>query len=299
MRIDLYKLHKNPEDFDLASLLNSIMAEDLDKRNRQRERNYIRLEHAEAHKDVWLCDFVKLRMDHGPARAGLHAKVKGFDLDDDEGFGEETAMLWDMRTNYCVVQYNHHGVRPKAMIDYLSLYSHDSSVLMQLLPKLDDEIQSKLRKKKVVTRFELGIAPKLLTKEDFENGMSLGEAAAKLRTTGADRINIELVARSGEGHDLEISLAAMAKWISSFGHKPKDEADSKQSKDAPILMARATAKEQTGDPAEVLDLLGHTVTSDANLTPGVDKRYSQKERFAALMHARNQWKALTSDEQKA
>src|SRR5712671_1150043 len=121
MRIELYKL-KKPAAFDFGTRLDAIVRTPLEDRNRARNANFIRLETHEQRGGLWLCDFVKIRMDHGPSKAGLTQPAKGFELKNDEGFGEETAFLWDSTNDWCVIQYNHFGVRPSAIAEYLSLF---------------------------------------------------------------------------------------------------------------------------------------------------------------------------------
>jgi len=281
MRIELYKLNKDPRAFDVGARLQSVFAAPLEARNRKRGADFIRLETHEQRGNLWLCDFVRLRMDHGPSKAGLSQPAQGFDLDTDQGFGEETAFLWDSSNDWCVVQYNHHGVRPTAIAEYLSLFIHTDPVALELMPKLDDKIHAKLRAKKLVTKVTLSVAPKELSDDDFDLGGGLGTAAKALKRSDAEHIEITISAPARRG--LDFSLTEFAGWLKRLGGA---------SEDSPVSAARATARETPADAPEVLDLLKHRITTEAEMTPGVDKRYPIKDRWDAVHRAHTSWKHL-------
>lgn len=287
MRIDLYTLVPHPESYNVQENIERLLTLDLANRNRQRQVNYIRLEHAKYVRGLWYCDFVKVRMDHGPARAGLNAEVEGFDLARDEGFGEETGFLWDTSNNYCLVQYNHYGVRAAAIAGYLSEFSEVPGGVM-FLPRIDEKIHDKIRRKKLVSRFEVTIAPKLLDDGDFDAGMAVGAAAKDLKSTGAERVTIEISSAARAGF-LRYPLTSLAKWVERLVGRSEDE--------TPLVSsARATAREEEDEKPEVLDLLSHRITTDVELKAGADKRYSREDRWAALAQAHLAWKKVMANE---
>jgi hypothetical protein len=282
MRIELFKLAKQPPDFDLKSRLEAIVKTPLKERNRLRKNDYIRLEAHAQRGHLWFCDFVKIRTHHGPARAGLSRPAKGFDLLDDEGFGEETCFLWDSTNDWCVIQYNHYGVRPAAIAEYLGLFVHNQPVLLELLPKLDDKIHAKINAKKLVTKVSLSVAPKQLSNHDYDLGAGLGEATKALRKSEADRVEITITAAKRSG-GLHFKLLDLMNWVNKLGGGHEG---------SPVTTARATAMEDEKAEAEVLDLLHHRITTEVDLTPGKDKRYSQKDRWDANHQAHTAWKHL-------
>jgi hypothetical protein len=281
MRIELYKLVKTPASFDIAACLHGVFTASLQARNRARETDLIRLETLEQRDSLWFCDFVRLRMHHGPAKAGVAAPVEGFDLGRDDGFGEETAFLWDSSNDWCVVQYNHYGVRPNTIAEYLSEFVHDASVHIELAPKIDERIHAKIKAKKIVTKLVLSVAPKELSDTDFDLGAGLGTATKALKQSDADRVEITIATRKQEG--LNFNLTSLEQWIRRIGGKRED---------SPVGTARATAHEEFGGSSEVLDLLHARVTSDAILKPGVDKRYPRADRWNAIQHAHTKWRHL-------
>lgn len=282
MRIELYKLTKDEPGFDLGTLLDEIAAKRLKTRNRQRDTDFVRLEARQQKDNLWFCDFVRLRMHHGPGRAGTDTAAEGFDLKKDEGFGEETGFLWDSANDWCVAQYNHYGVRPGTIAEYLGLFRHDHPVQLDLLPKLDDKIHAKINAKKVVTKLVLSVAPKELSDNDYDLGSGLGQATKDLKQSDAERIEIIISTRKKGG--LDLSLPGLTDWIKKVGGG---------SEDSPVHAARATAHEEfKAGSSEVLDLLHARITKEEALKPGADKRYSRQDRWDALHRAHTTWKHL-------
>jgi len=281
MKIELYKIEKDPTTFDVGGRISHIEERPLGDRNFQRGADFIRLEALERRGPLWLCDFVRLRMNHGPSKAGLEQPAQGFGLGDDEGFGEETAFLWDSRNDWCVVQYNHHGVRPNAIADYLGMFIHDAHARLDLMPKIDAGIHAKLRAKKLVTKLSFSVAPQRLSNDDYDCGGGLGAAAKQLSTSDAERVEITISAPARRG--LNVRLSDFADWIRQLGGA---------SKGSPVTSAHATARGDLGDKPEVLDILRHRIVTEARMVPGTDRRFSCKDRWDALCRAHENWQNL-------
>lgn len=193
-------------------------------------------------------------MEHGPSKAGVGAPAVGFDLEADEGFGEETAFLWDARTDWCVVQYNHHGMRVSTISEYLAHYNQDIFQHLVLSPKIDDDIQAKLRRKKIVSKVRLSVAPKTLGNEDFDAGATLGSSIKSLTSTEAEKVKIIISTRKRSG--LDLGLEAFAERIGRLASGGKG---------GPLNAALVSAKEKGNEKAEVLDLLRHRVTTEGRV----------------------------------
>lgn len=280
MKIELYKLEK-PQDFDFERRITKILDDKLDRRNRMRGKGLMRMETCLKRGKLFLMDFVKIRMDHGPAKAGEGLPVTGFELETNEGFGEETALLWDSSNDWCILQYNHYGVRASAIAEYFSLYVHDAPVNLILHPKIDDNIHSKIRAKRLVNKLSFSVAAKEISDADYDNGASLGSATKILKRTDADHIEITITARRKSR--LDVDLPDFAKWLMHLGGS---------SEGSPVSSAHATAREDDDSKQEVLDLLHHRIVTEEDILPGIDKRYSMKDRFDALHRAHGAWKHL-------
>jgi hypothetical protein len=284
MRIFLYKVVSQPHEFDFAGALRHIHSREVDERNRSRNLDHIRLEALREERGLMFADFLKIRMHHGPAKAGLDSPVEGFDLESDEGFGEETAIVYDPSTKHVVVQYNHHGPWPVAISEYIGLFVHTNPANIEFAPKLDAAVHAKIRGATIVKKLILGIAPKKLTDDDYEQATSLGAGIRHIsQRTDAEKIEIVISASRSRSSGLDINLPILSRWINRFRGAGKD---------SPVLTARATATNSEENPAEVLDLLLHRLTAEATLQPGPDKRYSRNDRWNALERAFNSWRPL-------
>lgn len=287
MRIDLFKLRR-PAAFDLAAHVTQLMTLPVVKRNAFRAETEMRLEHAEQREGFWLMDFVRLRMKQGPAKASLDSAVQGFDLDANEGFGEETAFLWDPTSDWCVSQYNHFGVRANAIAEYLKAHHLMQSIDMDLLPKIDETVHTKIRKKGLVVRqVQLSVAPMLLHDSDYDLKSGLGSAIKMLKKSGSDQIEIIVSARGSKSKSLNIDLPRIDQWVRRLAGRGQPD-DREQA----ITTARATTRDPDGARSEVLDLLHHRVTTETPIAPGLDKRLPRDDRFSALIRAYHGWESL-------
>jgi len=279
--MELYKLDK-PDGFDLKSRIQDILRQKRHQRNRPRTGGLMRLEHVDVRGKLWLCDFVKIRTDHGPSKAGENDPVQGFELGPKDGFGEETALLWNTVNDWCVLQYNHHGSRSSAIAEYLAHYIHEEPVPLHFFPKIDDQLHAKILHKKHVNKLSFTIAPKEVSDADWDSGAGVGTAARMLKGSGADHVEITISAR--RKNSLHLKLPDFMDWIERLRHGHDD---------SPIGSAHAIAREnENDDQPEVLDLLHNRIVAEEDILPGVDKRFPMKDRFDALHRAHDGWKKL-------
>jgi hypothetical protein len=107
-------LHRTPP---LAQLLERIHGDAIADRLRTVGHQEVRVETIAAPRSrgnntpYWLLDFTKIRFEHGPGKASREDPIESFELDADQGFGEETAVLYDPRRQAMLIQYNHYGAR--------------------------------------------------------------------------------------------------------------------------------------------------------------------------------------------
>ena len=277
MKIELYKLQKEVRNFDLDHRIRFILAQDLSQRIRPKGSDYIRLETAVKRDGLWLIDFILMRTKHGPAKVGISEPATGFSLDLDEGFGEETAFLWDTSNDWCVAQYNHHGIRSGAIADYLGAFDHQNTVFLGLSPKIDPEVHSKVRNKKLVTKFTVSLAPQAVNDYDYDLGAPLNDAINKIKPTDAERIEISISANKRRGLAVDIENI-----INRFrGHG-----------EGAINGAHAVVRTTMDDKPEVIDLLSNRVITLREISAGTDKRFPMEARWNALLSAHHEWRSL-------
>ncbi len=112
MKTHLFKV----KGASLLAIVKKLMSMDLERR-RIRE---IKLEHSLClENDLYAMDLAKHR-EFGPGRSSKNEITKGFDLRTDEGFGEMTAILYDNKRQFILVQYNHYGPRATSICEYFN-----------------------------------------------------------------------------------------------------------------------------------------------------------------------------------
>lgn len=281
MKIFAYKLHNRTPALPMATRIENIVALPLEQRNKIIDGTVVRLEEAQRIDGLWLCDFIKIRMDHGPAKGSLQQHVEGFHLAAEEGFSEETAILYDPDHEIVVAQYNHYGPRISSIEEYLSLFFHDNTAGYDFLPRYVDDIHRRLRRKGIFRRIELAIAPRLLNEGDMAAGFGLHEALSLSKSTGADNVSITISVR-GRKQCLNPGVRNLLHWALQ---KAKGA-------DADVInTCKVAARDNDTSPLETLDLVAARLSKEVQINPGGDKRYPRAERWVALRAVRHEWGA--------
>lgn len=284
MKIHAYKLESSASSADLEDVLQKIESDgDLRSRIRLISQVELRAETVERQDGVWLLDFVRIRTSHGPGKVGRDSEVEGFSFDEEEGFGEETAALYDPATGYVLVQYNHFGVRVNAIADYLSAYDEVENNLYTFKPKFDEGVERRLLKQGVTRKLSFAIDLSRMSDQDRQRGLPLTEAIELGRKSGADRVRIEISVQGGRDKSLLQSVQGTIDSLRGiFGQNP-----------AAVRRLEVSGKEDEDAVTEVLDLLGHKLSVEINdLQLGNDLRFPRSERWRALLRAKNGWKNI-------
>lgn len=230
--------------------------------------------------EVFLMDFIRIRMAHGPGRGGLHTPIRGFDLDEDEGFCEETGAMYIPSFNVFIVQYNHAGIKGNRMIDYLSDYYHSRGTNYRLEPILRQNIRARLRSKEICTKIELKLRPDLITDEERKENLSVQGAIAAAEASGAAYVAITLGSDRNRALDSNMFKKSID-WVwAKLANQPEA-----------IKSARISVKDSEHDPAEVLDLIKCRPYIKIEIAHGSDKRFPRKDRWDALIHSFDEWRS--------
>jgi hypothetical protein len=280
MRIELWKITRGiPHNFDIGGRIKHILGKPISERARSKGvSDYIRMEEAEHRSGKWLLDFTLTRTQSGPAKVSIDQPATGFQLAPDEGFGEETAFLWDPSNDWCVIQYNHHGARPKSMVEYLGNFDPSNHAELGLIPKLDQQVHSKIMSKKLVTKFTVSVAAQEASDYDYGFGESVNNGISRMKSsTGAERIEFTISASKKRG--LDVDLAA---FFSRFTRRDT----------GPINGAHAVIRSTADDEPECIDLLTNRIVKTEDIRSGQDKRYPREARWNALLRAHDGWRNL-------
>lgn len=284
MKVHAFKVQTTDDSAALEDLLRLI-----EQKNNLRERiriiNHVELraEAIEHHNGVWLIDFVRIRTDHGPGRVSRDTQVEGFDFEDEEGFGEETAALFDPATGYILIQYNHFGVRAGVIADYLSEFDDTVNNFYTFKPKFDDDVERRLLNQGITRKVAFTLDVGKMSAQDRKSGQALSDALSFGRESGADRIKIEISVTGEKQRGLTAKAKDGIHSLQSILARNPDA----------VTKLEVSGKEDRDSVTEVLDLIGQRLTVEySNLRVGADLRYPRDERWSALIRAKNGWNRI-------
>jgi hypothetical protein len=294
MNVNLFQVSRSANALPLPDLLQGVSQLPLEERIRRISYGEMRLDHVEPPNSennaspYWLLDFVKMRFDHGPGRVGKNTAIAGFDLGADEGFGEETAALYDADTGYMVVQYNHHGVRASAIESYFNILDHDPGAVggYEMVIKLDTTSEIRLAQKNLITKLHFKIAPGKMTAAHRAANVSLDQVL---------RLNSEQ-----HGNTIEVTISAAPRenlitqrvFATIDALKRMVAADQEEGTRV-VSQFDVNGKVDVLDKADAINMIAPKLelTIDG-LMLGDDKRYTRRSRWDGLLRARRGWQDI-------
>lgn len=284
MKVHAFKVEKSEGSTDITDIFQQIEAEDsLRNRIRVINKSEIRVESIEKRNGLWYIDFVRIRTDHGPGSVTRNNPIQGFNIDEDGGFGEETAALYDPNSGYMIIQYNHFGVRAGVIAEYFSQYDKDMVNIYTLKPKFDEDVERRLMNKTITKKLAFTIDVSRMTARDRQEGQALSDALAYGHNTGADKLKIEISVSGDKGRSLgELASDGLANLKGLLGNNPDV-----------VSKLEVSGKDDRDSATEVLDLIGQRLSLEfKNLPVGKDLRYPKDERWDALLRSKNSWNTL-------
>lgn len=290
LKIHLFRVNAIEGAEPLQDLLVRIDADPLEDRVRHCGGGDYRLEDIKrpaAGSSIWELNFVRLRAEHGPGKVSRTEKLAGFDMGEDDYFGEDTAVLYDQSTRYAVVQYNHWGVRPNAIAQYLSAYREDVNNIYTLNVKLDLNAERKYATQAIQRRMQIGIDLTKMQGADLNARRSLTQLAEIGKELGADRLYLTVTVASG---DKDNGLKGEAKqMIASALHWLGGDKGALRS-------LKSYGSADKNKPYEEVDLLEEKLERSEEVNVGVDRRITLRDRMKALKRAKSAWNALIAND---
>lgn len=284
MKVHAYKVEFTDGSQPLEEVLQQIENEQsLRERIRLINQVELRAESITQQDGLWLMDFVRIRTSHGPGKVGRDSEVEGFEFEEEEGFGEETAALYDPTTGYMLIQYNHFGVRAGAIADYFSAYDGTENNLYTFKPKYDEDVERRLLNHGITRKISFCLDVTRMSEQDRQRGRPLSEAIDYGRQNGADKIKVEISVQGERNRSLaQGALDGLTALRSILRQNP----------DA-VTKLEVSGKENQDSVTEVLDLIAHRLSVEFNdLVLGADLRYPRDERWRALTRAKNGWRQV-------
>lgn len=288
MKAHFFQVHNLLPNERLDGLLQSLGALELEQRLKFIFQNEMRLEEIAAPNSrgnptpYWLLDFTKLRFENGPGKASRSDPIEGFDLDVNEGFGEETAAIYDPATRHMTIQYNHHGPRSGAIQDYLSTFTTVEGSAFQLQVRLTDDAEARLAQKQIVKKLHFKIAPPRITGAMRRAGVSIERTMALSENVNGQ--TIEVIISAGKG---QLASGPTHQWIATLMRVMHLDT---QGTEPVVETLKVHAKEGLEAETDVINLLSSKAEQEIDgLVLGADRRYTRRSRWDALLRARNGW----------
>lgn len=282
-KIHLYKLAAAEGSISLEDMLQMIDGNPLGDRVRKLGYQSYRLEEVILPTDeepYWIADFTKMRHDGGPGKASKATPVESFDMAGGFGFAEETAMLYDAKAGFIIMQYNHHGPRAQSISEYLSIYDSSQANSYELLLQLNPSAQARLNNKKLFTRLKIRVAPSKLSQAYRKANVGLVTALeSQTNLAGGDFVFVDVgLDRENKGSlKLKKLLPAFLK-LANYEHEA-------------VSALQISGRDEPDFPIDMVDLIGERLQSVIKSMPLDDGlRYPKAERYKALKRAYNGWK---------
>ncbi len=181
----------------LSDVLDRICGRAIGNREREVNNKRVFLETCNRNEDASLyeMDFTARRTTNGPGHSRRGRQTEDFDLQDDGGFGEQTAALWSS-LGYMAVQYNHHGIRPAAIGYYLQRFlsrgATQTPPQLKLKPVVDENVFARLLNSRMRKRFTVSVNAETITDAMAGDNVALRTIWQLRRYMQAGRIELTL-----------------------------------------------------------------------------------------------------------
>jgi len=238
----------------------------------------IRLQESSSSKNVHEGDLLRIQMSSLPSKAKLSGKINDLELDNDEGLGNESAFLYDSRTQVVVLQRNRMGPSASA----LALYFQDKSGVQPIIlqPVLQRNAMSRLAKLKEVQKIEINFAG--ITNPAFYKNARLGvtEFLDLMERFQAPCASMTLSMGRDDGSLFLKEISKLARSVVKW----------------PAGTEQVTKMEISGvtddDEKDVFDLLRYRMIEVGTVEESRHRRVSYKKRGAELRRA---WERRRAD----
>lgn len=268
----------------LEEVLTHISSLPLDDRLRDISGCGIRLEDGRQGTSSWFLDFGALQHD-GPGRASPLDPIRDFDLEEHEGFGQETAAYYHINQKAFILQYNHFGPRISKIQAYLSdfarllnkqaggLATEDDGFM--LIPILKPEAADRLKQMSIVKSIEIALFVPGVLASKFDFAPSLRQILDGPLVASAESFKFQLSVSRKKGKSLSLEhVKQLAKDLLGV----RDD----------VSTIQITAMESDDAPREPLDLLEARLIADPVIRKS-GRRYARDDRWSALKHTFDIW----------
>lgn len=281
MHVHLYRLTEDKALPHLATILGQLARKPLEDRICKIGYQEFRLDavlQPDRHWPTWRLSICKFRSE-GPGRAKRDTPSQGIDLDEDEEFTEDTALLFDPASKMMVAQYNHHGPRSGSIIDYLNAWTGIDTAIYTMAPQLNPNVQARLRSKKQFTRVAFKVAPAMITDAWKRNNVAMTtmlEDQANAWDCEWITVVVSLDARNPQA---TLSVRDKLRSLVGLSHESRDA----------VKVLKVSGRDEAGMRIDPIDLLAERLERTYNGLPLNRRRVALDDRWKALHDAFDHW----------
>lgn len=275
IRIDFYRV-ECPADVSFANILRRARRLPLDgSRTLEISGKHFRLQELHLESHLWEGETVHIRMDLIPAKASLDGQLGSFDLEDDEGIGEETAFLYDDRLNVLVLQRNRYGVSSASFCRYFERIGQLDD-LITLTPVIQPEAFDRMMSMQIVRKLDVKLARLNNMPIDGSNGASTSSVIDMINYFSAPSAHISISMGHQRQGSLRVpSIHEFVQFMRGLSGNPDGE----------LRSLKISGSEGETEPQEVVDLIEDRMVATATVEPDSDRRVPYGERQTKIRQA--------------
>ena len=238
-------------------------------RSSSTEKGY-RLDHYEEREGCYLLNFTSHTFD-GPGRATPTQVASAFNLEEEERFTLETAMLYDPGSERLLTESRVGGIGEGGTAEYFQRYA-EKDTHYTLVPLLDEAASARARRHQTLRSVEMRMAMGPVTEEDREAGLGFIQAVGE--SLDCESVDITFKGGRARGRTLSIdSFWRMAERVLGAGQQSRR-----------VSKLRVSGREHEDDPLERIDLIEQRLVRERLLPVDTNSRNIARDlRWQALM----------------
>lgn len=155
---DFYRVEIPRDNLNFEDIVASVNALPNDESRNLEGWSYpVRLQGAYDSRDFIEGNMMRIRMDDIPLKASLSGAVELFDLEEDEGFGEETAFLYHKPMKVLILQRNKYSV---SAFTFALYYKNKANMNQYIILRkiLREDVMQKLARMTIFRKFDVKLA---------------------------------------------------------------------------------------------------------------------------------------------
>lgn len=252
---------------DVAALPND------DQRNLFIKDAPIRLQSCDQRTDSITADMVRIRMNALPAKASLSGTISPFDLDDDEGIGEETAFYYNIPRRIAVIQRNKFGVTAPQIAHYFTVKTGLGTLVFD--PIFETGTMTRYASMQNVRKFEVAIAGK--QNPQIFNALQAGLSSTVdiIQAMNAPCVDITISMGYEKGSLATRAVKAVADALLSIAIDAPDQ----------VKKIKITGSSNEEEQSALLNLLEDRMFEPLDVPEDDNRRLSYQSRISAVRQA--------------